>query len=161
MSRWMCSMSSPTARSRSIFWAAMRGSISKPTRSETWLWYCASKNPPIQSATFNSILKVEHAQHEETMTHSTLQRIFSVLNYKSRCEKVSGSMSSLVCQQFDNDVNEDIITFNMFKPGAGELEARKPFVKGMLSSTGLPLMTTKRLHQKMCSTFINLMVVIV
>ena len=115
MSRWMCSMSSPTARSRSIFWAAMRGSISKPTRSETWLWYCASKNPPIQSATFNSILKVEHAQHEETMTHSTLQRIFSVLNYKSRCEKVSGSMSSLVCQQFDNDVNEDIITFNMFK----------------------------------------------
>ena len=79
------------------------------------------------------------------MTHSTLQRIFSVLNYKARLEKVEGSMSSLTCQQIDVDIIDGVVTFNMFKPPAGELEAQKPFAKGMLNSTDLPLMTTKRL----------------
>ena len=71
-------------------------------------------------------------------------------------------MSSSACQKNEvYNIIDDVITFNMFKTRAGELEALKPFAKGMLSSTGLPLMTTKCLDYFSFSYSRKLMVAIV
>lgn len=58
-----------------------------PALGNTWIQSRLSQFP---------ITAVNKFLNQETMTHSTLQRIFSVLNCKSRMERLSGPMSILI-----------------------------------------------------------------